>query len=334
LKYVTFSERSGEKPVIGLVVGDNVLSLPGLCAWVEKKERLLQFRLPETMLEFIQAGEPLQHYVRNLLKDLENEDPKSLKYENGFTLAFSLKEVVLHAPLPRPVTFRDFYAFEAHVAAAKAARGQSVPDEWYRFPVFYFSNPNPIFGPEDNISYPSYTRKLDFELEVACIIGKEGINIPAENAGEYIFGYTILNDWSARDVQREETKVGLGPAKAKDFASSLGPWIVTPDELQDRFTGRPGVYDLEMRARINGKERSCANWKDLHYSFGEMIARASQEVRLLPGEVIGSGTVGTGCLLDLTKGKGPWLQPGDEIELEVERLGVLKNRIVKSGKLL
>jgi fumarylacetoacetate (FAA) hydrolase len=329
LKYVTFSERSGEKPVIGLVVGDNVLSLPGLCAWVEKKERLLQFRLPGTMLEFIQAGEPLQHYVRNLLQDFGNEDPNALKYENGLSLAFSLNEVVLHAPLPRPVTFRDFYAFEAHVAAAKAARGQSVPDEWYRFPVFYFSNPNTIFGPGEPVTYPSYTRKLDFELEAACVIGKAGMNIQAEEAEDYIFGYTILNDWSARDIQREETKVGLGPAKAKDFASSLGPWIVTSDELQDRSTGRSGVYDLAMRARINGEEKSCGSWKDLHYSFGEMIARASQDVQLLPGEVIGSGTVGTGCLLDLTKGQGPWLQPGDQVELEIERLGVLKNTVIE-----
>ncbi len=145
----------------------------------------------------------------------------------------------------------------------------------------------------------------------------------------YIFGYTIFNDWSARDIQRREVKVGLGPAKAKDFASSLGPWIVTPEELQERATGRPGVYDLEMTARLNGQIVSRGNWKDLHYSFGEMIARASQDVYLLPGDVIGSGTVGSGCLLEITGGRGPWLSPGDVVELEIERLGVLRNTVVE-----
>ncbi|HSO26805.1 MAG TPA: fumarylacetoacetate hydrolase family protein, partial [Anaerolineales bacterium] len=135
------------------------------------------------------------------------------------------------------------------------------------------------------------------------------------------------NDWSARDLQAEEMRVGLGPAKGKDFASSLGPWIVTPDALAARATGRPGVYNLEMTARVNGVERSRGNWRDLHYSFGEMIARASQDTYLLPGDVLGSGTVGGGCLLELTAGKGPWLQPGDEVELEIELIGTLTNRI-------
>lgn len=308
-------------------MGDNVISLLDLHTWAGKGRIRSSEAMPETMQELIEAGEPAWSYVRGQVSALENEDHQSLREEDGQQLVIPLDQVTLHPPLPRPVTFRDFYAFEAHVAAARAARGQPVPEEWYRFPVFYFSNPNPIFGPGEPVPYPSYTRQLDFELEVACIISKPGMNIPPEAAEDYIFGYTILNDWSARDIQREETKVGLGPAKAKDFASSLGPWIVTPDELKDRSTGRPGVFDLEMRAHINGEKRSCGNWKDLHFSFGEMIARASHEVQLLPGEVIGSGTVGTGCLLDLTKGQGPWLQPGDVVELQIERLGVLKNRI-------
>lgn len=232
----------------------------------------------------------------------------------------------LHPPL-RPTTLRDAYAFEQHVRTASQNRGRDVPKEWYEFPVFYYTNPHSIFGPEEVIPYPAYTSALDYELEIAVVIGKAGMNIRAEEAEEYIFGYTIFNDWSARDVQRAEMKVGLGPAKGKDFASSLGPFLVTREALADRAAGRPGVYDLEMRARVNGVEMSKGNLKDIYWSFGEIIARASQSTMLVPGDVIGSGTVGTGCLLELTKGEGPWLKPGDVVELEVERIGVLRNTI-------
>lgn len=227
----------------------------------------------------------------------------------------------------RVKSLRDFYAFEQHVKTANANRGRDVPKAWYELPVFYFSNHTAVYGPDDTIPYPSYSDALDYELEVACVIGKEGRNIPAEQAEAYIFGYMIFNDWSARDVQRREMSVGLGPAKGKDFANSFGPYLVTPDELADRHTGRPGVYDLEMVARVNGREISRGNWNDLYWSFGDMIARATQGVTLQPGDVIGSGTVGTGCLLELTKGQGPWLQPGDVVELEIERLGVLQNTV-------
>lgn len=237
-----------------------------------------------------------------------------------------IAQVTFHAPL-RPATLRDAYAFEQHVRTANQNRGREVPAEWYKFPVFYYTNPNSIFGPNDEIPHPPYTSALDFELEIAVVIGKAGMNLTPEAAAEHIFGYTIFNDWSARDVQREEMKVGLGPAKGKDFASSLGPYLVTPDEFADRATGRPGVYDLPMLARVNGVELSRGNLKDLYWSFGEIIARASQCSMLYPGDVIGSGTVGTGCLLELTKTKGPWLKIGDVIELEVEGIGILRNVI-------
>jgi fumarylacetoacetate (FAA) hydrolase len=177
------------------------------------------------------------------------------------------------------------------------------------------------------IPYPPYTQALDYELEIAVIIGKPGINIKPEEADQHIFGYTIFNDWSARDIQRKEMLVGLGPAKGKDFASSFGPVIITHESLADKAVGRPGVYDLEMAARINGVEMSRGNFKDMHWSFGDIIARASESVTLYPGDVIGSGTVGTGCLLELTKFQGPWLQPGDVVELEIERIGVLRNTV-------
>lgn len=235
--------------------------------------------------------------------------------------------VSLNAAVPSPASLRDFYAFEQHVKTANENRGRDVPKEWYEIPVFYFSNHTAIYGPDDVIPYPRRSSALDYELEVACVIGKEGIDIPADKAEEHILGYMIFNDWSARDIQRQEMAVGLGPAKGKDFASSFGPYLVTPDELADRHTGRPGVYDLEMVARVNDVERSRGNWKDLYWSFGQMIERASEGVMLHPGDVIGSGTVGTGCLLELTRGQGPWLQPGDVVELEIERLGILRNTV-------
>ena len=217
----------------------------------------------------------------------------------------ALDAVRLLAPIPRPPSVRDFYAFEQHVATARASRG--VPPEWYGQPVFYFSNPAAIFGPEDEIAFPAASSEWDYELEVAAIIGAEG----------RIAGYTVLNDWSARDLQRAEMTVGLGPAKGKDFATSLGPVLVTSDELGD--------LSLEMTARVNGEERSRGNLGDLHWPFDELAARAAESTRLVPGDVLGSGTVGTGCILE--HGDGRWLRPGDEVELEVEGIGVLRNRV-------
>ncbi|GEB34366.1 fumarylacetoacetate hydrolase family protein [Brevibacillus sp. FSL K6-0770] len=242
------------------------------------------------------------------------------------------EDVFLGSPLPRPASFRDFYAFEAHVKTARARRGLDMIPEWYRFPVFYFSNAAAFLGPDASIQQPKATEWLDYELEVACVIGKAGADIPPERAHEHIAGFCILNDWSARDIQREEVKVGLGPAKGKDFATSMGPWLVTPEELEDvRVAGAKGErYDLTMVARVNGVEYSRGNLLDIHYTFAEMIARASQDCMLYPGDVIGSGTVGTGCILELGPEQYGWLKPGDVVELEVERLGVLRNTISES----
>jgi fumarylacetoacetate (FAA) hydrolase len=279
------------------------------------------------MLGLIHAGPQAWLAAQQVIRSLEGEQASALRGSGRQPVGWEVSQVKLLPPLPRPMSVRDFYAFEDHVASAWAARGREIPEAWYEFPVFYFSNANASFGPEEPIAIPLYSKALDYELEVACVVGQPGRDIPLERAGAFVFGYTIFNDWSARDVQRRETEVGLGPAKGKDFASSFGPAIVTPDELEDKATDRPGVFDLVMTARVNGEERSRGNWKDLHYSFGEMIARASAEVFLLPGEIIGSGTVGSGSLLELTGGKGPWLKAGDVVELEVERLGVLRNPI-------
>ena len=245
--------------------------------------------------------------------------------------SLAIDEVKFLSPI-MPKTIRDGYAFEQHVLTANKNRGRDVPQEWYEFPVFYFTNPNAVFGQGDEIPYPHYTDAMDYELEIAVVIGRGGMNIKAEDAENHIFGYTIFNDWSARDVQRKEMAVGLGPAKGKDFASAFGPVIVTREAIADRSTGRPGVYNLEMLARVNGVEMSRGNFKDMHWSFGEIVARASDSVMLHPGDIIGSGTVGTGCLLELTKFQGPWLKEGDIVELEVERIGVLKNTVGRKGQ--
>ncbi len=246
--------------------------------------------------------------------------------------AFPLSEVALCSPIPEPPSVRDFYAFEQHVKSARAKRGLGMIPEWYEVPIFYFTNNSEIYGHDEEVPYPVGSEELDIELEIACVIGREGKDIPVEEAASYIAGYTIMNDWSARDFQSRDMKLNLGPGKGKDFATSLGPWLVTPDEL-DPYRVRAGLapdlerYDMTMLARVNGKEISRGNFSDIYYSFPQMIAWASQNARLRVGDVLGSGTVGTGCLLELGTEVHPWFQRGDEIELEIEGIGVLRNRI-------
>lgn len=243
--------------------------------------------------------------------------------ENEAEAIFSVTEVKLTAPLPRPSSVRDFYAFEQHVQTCRKKRGLDMVEQWYDMPVFYFSNHQAIIGPEDSVVFPKRSLKRDFELEVGIVIGKEGRDITREEAFEYVFGLTILNDWSARDIQAEEVKVGLGPAKAKDFATSIGPSIVTMEEWGDRREGEH--IDLTMEAYRNGQLISEGNLKNLYWSIPQLIERASQDCSLYPGDILGTGTVGTGCLLEHVSPQ--WLTSGDELELKVERLGVLKNYV-------
>ncbi|HST89166.1 MAG TPA: fumarylacetoacetate hydrolase family protein, partial [Ktedonobacterales bacterium] len=246
-------------------------------------------------------------------------------------LAHTRGEVTLRTPVLDPPTIRDFYAFEQHVKAARARRGAGMIPEWYELPVFYFSNTAALFGTDEAVPYPAASAELDFELEMACVIGREGSDIPADEAPDYIAGYMVMNDWSARDLQRAEMKMSLGPAKGKDFATSLGPWLVTPDELADRRvgSGKDERYDLAMTGRINGDQLTSDNAKTIHFTFPQMIERASQHVRLRPGDIIGSGTCGTGCILELGTERHRWLRPGDVVEMEIERLGLLRNTIVE-----
>jgi 2-keto-4-pentenoate hydratase/2-oxohepta-3-ene-1,7-dioic acid hydratase in catechol pathway len=240
-----------------------------------------------------------------------------------------LERVQLLAPVPEPPSIRDFYAFEAHVATARRARGLDMEPDWYELPVFYFSNPASVLGPDDEVPVPAGTAELDYELEVAAVIGVECADVTPDRWQDVVAGFTVMNDWSARDLQRREMALGLGPAKGKDFATSLGPVLVTPDELGD-------PPRAAMTAWVNGTPCSRGELADLHFGWGELLAHASRSTRLRPGDVIGSGTVGTGCLLELGLVHGrdrfPWLQPGDEVVLEVEGIGRLANRIAVAGR--
>lgn len=328
MRYVTFA--TGEAPTIhrlGALVEEGVLNLAAASSWAQEARSLATEQAPATLLELINRGPGAWAYSHQVVASVEGEDPQSLESPGGEKLAWELDQVRLLPPLPRPMGLREFSCFEQHIVNTQAQKGEGVPQAWYEMPAFYFSNPNSAFGPEEIVPVPAGSQALDYELEIGCVIGQPGRNIPAARAGAFIFGYTVFNDWSARDLQWAEMEVGLGPAKGKDFASSIGPCLVTPDELEDRRTERPGVYDLAMVARVNGEERSRGNWKDIHFSFGEMIARASADVFLLPGEILGSGAVGGGSLLELSNGEGPWLRPGDVVELEIERLGILRNVI-------
>jgi fumarylacetoacetate (FAA) hydrolase len=215
---------------------------------------------------------------------------------------------------------RDFYAFERHVAAGWRRRGGKVPEQWYEAPAFYFSNPASIRGPGEEVRRPAATGMLDFELEVAAVIG----------AGGEIAGFTLMNDWSARDVQAREVTVGLGPHKAKDFATSLGPWLVAPDQLPYE----DGVLRIEARVTVNGREVTRADASEQHFAWPELVEQAGRDTRLRPGDVIGSGTLAGGCLLELGPrdfgdGRGErWIEPGDVVSLHADGLGTLETPVV------
>jgi fumarylacetoacetate (FAA) hydrolase len=231
-------------------------------------------------------------------------------------------------PLPEVASIRDFYAFEQHVATCRRHRGLGMVREWYEVPVFYFSNPAGVVGHEALVCAPVGSEALDYELELACVIGRECRDLPDDDrALEVVAGLTIMNDWSARDLQRREMAVGLGPSKAKDFATSLGPELVTLDELSDCYQN--GRFHLEMTAAVNGRLLSRGNSGSMYWTWPRLLAHASRDATLKAGDVIGSGTVGTGCILELTPEKaGGWLKPGDSVELSIERLGTLRNRVV------
>ena len=294
-----------------------------------KLESLNQ-NLPNDMIEFVQLGNDLLLQTKNQLAKIAD---KSLSIE-------PVKDFTLLAPVPRPTSCRDGYAFRQHVESARRNRGVEMIKEFDQYPIFYFTNHNAVQGPGEIYCMPDHFQQLDFELEVAIVIGKEGRNIKAKDADAYIAGFTIMNDLSARKLQMEEMLLNLGPAKGKDFSTVIGPWLVTPDELSTYLVpakqGHVGNnYNLSMKCWVNDKLVSEGNVKDMDWTFAEIIERCSYGVTIFPGDVIGSGTVGTGCFLELN-GTGKlhdpnyqpqWLQANDTVKMTIDGLGTLVNTI-------
>ena len=323
MKLCTFevATQVGRRQRVGVYVDGRIVDVNFATAWRQQQkdepepQRLADALAPANMLDFLRAGPRALHAARDAASGWGAACPSGV---NGETLIYREAEVRLLAPLPNPNSVRDFYAFEAHVKKGFEKRGEPMPREWYEMPVYYKGAHQNIIGTDQDVLWPSFTEKFDYELELAAVIGKEGRNIKAEQARDYIAGFTVMNDFSARDVQRREMKVRLGPAKGKDWCTAIGPVLVTPEELGD-------PYNLKMTARVNGELWSEGNSGSLYWKFEQMIEFLSLDDAVHAGDLIGSGTVGSGCGLELDR----WVQPGDVMELEIEKIGVLRNRVVK-----
>ena len=327
MKFVTYTNINGETPRFGFKRGEKIIDVIRSGIWVNENKKDSSFlTIPTTLKLALVNWDRNFSKLKNLNQAIPDTNLSSLEV-NEKPIAIKESETNLLPPVTNPNTFRDFYAFEQHVKAARKLRGLEMHPDWYKIPIFYFSNPTTLYGHGAIVPYPAGTEELDFELEFAIIIANGGRDIKKENADKMIAGYTILNDWSARDLQREEMQLNLGPAKGKDFANSFGPYMVTPDELTDAWDRNK--LHLRMTCHVNGKLISDGNTNDLYHSFPTMIERASMNVDLQPGDYIGSGTVGTGCILELKpESTGGWLKKGDVVRLEIENIGVLENTIV------
>ncbi len=317
MKLVSYIENGAVK--LGAIVQEQLYCL-----------QAVNEQLPTDIIALIQMGDQVRLETEKQLLNMVEAD----------TLIAPVKDYVLLAPVPRPTSCRDGYAFRQHVEAARRNRGVEMIKEFDQYPIFYFTNHNAIQGPGAVYCMPDHFQQLDFELEIAIVIGKEGRNIKAKDADAYIAGFTIMNDLSARKLQMEEMLLNLGPAKGKDFSTVIGPWLVTPNELENYLVsakqGHVGNnYNLSMKCWVNDQLVSAGNVKDMDWTFAEIIERCSYGVTIHPGDVIGSGTVGTGCFLELNgTGKlnnpdyqAQWLQPNDEVKMQIEGLGTLVNTI-------
>jgi len=328
MKFATYTLEGSFQPRFGFKKDKYIVDVLHAAIWANESKGNSSFlEIPSTLKMALDNWDT--NFVK--LKELDDCLP-GINIQShsvgGKPIAFLMNEVQLLAPVPDPQSFRDFYAFEQHVRAARKLRGLEMHPDWFRIPIFYFSNPAAIYGHGSEIPYPRKTNELDFELEFAVIIAGAGSDIPSKDADRHIAGYTICNDWSARDLQREEMAMSLGPAKGKDFATSFGPYMVTPDELEDAWDEN-GKLNLRMTCHVNGTLISDGNTNDLYHPFKDMIERASMNTKLLSGDYLGSGTVGTGCILELRpENTGGWIKKGDVVTLEVKRLGVLENKIV------
>lgn len=321
MKLVTYSNNGSEQ--LAFYIDNNLYNL-----------NKTDSKLPATLSEMLSDWERYSDIARNAEADL-----KSGKMSLEADVAYDNATIL--APLPRPVSCRDGYAFRQHVAAARRNRKVDMIPEFDQYPIFYFTNHLAVQGPGAIRCMPDHFHKLDFELEAAIITCKKGRNIKAAHADDYIAGYMIMNDMSARTLQMEEMLLNLGPAKGKDFSTVIGPMLVTPDELtQYKTSPKPNhtgsSFNLKMTCKVNGIQVSEGSMGDMDWTFAEILERCAYGVDIVPGEVIGSGTVGTGCFLELNgtgllnnpNYKPQWLQAGDVVEMEIEGLGLLKNTIV------
>ncbi|HEX4008837.1 MAG TPA: fumarylacetoacetate hydrolase family protein [Solirubrobacteraceae bacterium] len=279
---------------------------------------LAEAEVPSDMLELLDGGaytldcarEAVDHVIQSGDGDLD-----------GAAIRHAASDVRLLAPLPRPNSLRDFLVFEAHLRNVGKVLGRpdQLPPEWYNLPAHYKGNPDAIYGPEDVVPYPGYTDKLDYELEICAVVGRRGRRVKEADAGSYIAGYTLYNDWSARDIQMRESSVGIGPGIGKDMASSIGPTIATPDEFSRQHS--------RLEARVDGETWSSGTLADMHFSFEQIIEFISQEADIVPGDLLGSGTIGMGCGFERDR----YLKPGMTIELEAEGIGLLRNVLGEKG---
>lgn len=324
MKLVTFQSNGAQR--VGILTNSAIIDLAAARQAFAREGSLQSHTEPSDMVAFLRGGEAA----------MADAAAVAAWHAGGVTgdWLVDASAVTLCSPVPRPTSMRDGYAFRQHVEAARRNRGLEMIPEFDEIPIFYFTNHQAVYGPGAIPVRELHCQQLDFELECAIVIGKEGRNISAADADGHIAGFMVMNDWSARALQMQEMKLNLGPAKGKDFATSLGPWLVTPDELAARRidTGHGATYDLEMTTTVNGIEVSRGNVKDMSWTFAQIIERASYGVTLYPGDVIGSGTCGTGCFLELNGSKvydpAWWLKPGDEVVCSIDSLGSLHNTIV------
>ncbi len=321
MKFVTYKNQHATE--VGIIVNDQIYPL-------NKIDNQIPSKMADMLLDWDNQLQRSKEVESQILAGKHSE------------LATSLEGADLLAPVPNPTSCRDGYAFRQHVAAARRNRGVPMIPEFDQYPIFYFTNHNAIMGPGTIPCMPDHFQKLDFELEVAVVLGKRGRNVKAENADDYIAGFMIMNDMSARTLQMEEMLLNLGPAKGKDFSTVIGPWLVTPDELEAyKIPAKPGhvgnSYDLKMSCHVNGIQVSAGSVGDMDWTFAEIIERCAYGADIFPGDVIGSGTVGTGCFLELNgtgllndpSFKPQWLQAGDVVTMDITGLGHLSNTIVK-----
>ncbi len=294
MKLLTFKKENLEGNYLGAMVNNQVLDL----------NLASQNKIPRDMLLFIEGSEKNLKLAKEVI---QSPQPSAL---------YPIDKIQIKAPILNPPSLKDFFAFEEHATNGAKRRNENLPKEWYEIPAYYKGNHREIYGPGDEIPWPYYTKKLDFESEIACVIGKKGKNLTEQEANDCIFGYMIFNDMSARDIQKKEMAVRMGPAKGKDFANVFGPYLVTKDEVDPK-------KDFSIKVKVNGEVWSEGHFKDQYWGFPLMVSYISQEENIYPGDILGSGTFYRGCGLDLDR----WIKPGDVLELEVHSLGVLKNTV-------